>query len=83
MKVEYVVTDCGETYPDDAIEIDAKSWALGEDCAELAAEDFYHNHDGWDVTWPLEFEIYFDGVRQGAYAVDLDWSPDFVARKKP
>lgn len=29
-----------------------------EDAAELCANDYYANHDGWDGSWPLTFAIY-------------------------
>lgn len=53
---------------------DSGSWL-----AEDAADDFFHRHDGWDASWPIEFKLY-DGDRcLGAFSVDVEQRPHFSA----
>jgi len=48
--------------------------------AESAAEDYFHNYDGWDYTWPLEFEIFsFTGESLARFSVDLESEPVFCS----
>lgn len=49
-----------------------------QDVARDAADDFYRNHDGWEVTWPLTFSIFtVKGKHLGNVGVELDFDPMF------
>lgn len=47
--------------------------------AEDAAENFYDEHDGWEVSWPLEFSIYEGDTFLGCFSVDVEYRPHFHA----
>ena len=47
--------------------------------AEEAAQDFFHNHDGWEAIWPVEFTLFNDGQRLGCFTVDVEPQPIFHA----
>jgi hypothetical protein len=49
--------------------------------ADLAAENFFHFHDGWDSCWPLTFILYHTetGPEFGRYSIALDFQPYFHA----
>lgn len=50
--------------------------------AEDAAEDFYHNHDGWESTWPLNFVILDEDFNElGKFVVNMEAVPSFLAYK--
>ena len=82
-KIEYIILDDQETYPDDAVELHRENYAATpRKVAEEAATDYFNNHDGWERSdWPLKFEIYFDGENQGIFEVDQEAIPVFTARK--
>ena len=49
-----------------------------EDVAVEAAEDFHTNHDGWESTWPINFEIIdADGISLGCFKIDCEAVPHF------
>lgn len=51
--------------------------------AEEVAEDYFSNHDGWESSWPTDFEIFdLDGNSLGVYSVELEHTPTFSASKK-
>ena len=51
-----------------------------ETSAEVIAEDYYGNHDGWADDWPITFRIWDEeGVWLGDYMVELDYDPTFNA----
>ena len=53
------------------------SWA-----AEMAAEDYHTNHDGWESTWPLTFVILNDELNElGRFSVDREAVPHFHASR--
>lgn len=46
--------------------------------AEHAAEDFFKNRDGWDVNWPIVFEIYsMNDKLLGTFEIELRQEPVF------
>jgi hypothetical protein len=51
------------------------------DLAELAADDFHSNHDGWEASWPITFGIAAteDGPELARFEVDRDVEPVFSA----
>ncbi len=65
---EYVL----ESYFDDA-----------EDVAVEAAEDYHSNHDGWESSWPIDFEIIdADGISLGTFEIDREAVPHFFLNRK-
>jgi hypothetical protein len=86
-----------ETY-DDAFILQVYDWqrkvyALDdefdlESLAERCAEDFLHNHDGWDYgswtqgTQPITLYIWIDENTKIAYNVHLEYEPTFTATKR-
>jgi hypothetical protein len=51
----------------------------GDWIAEDAAQDHYHEHDGWESSWPVKFSIVFDDGRIETYEIELDHEPSFSA----
>jgi len=49
--------------------------------AEHAAEDYFSCRDGWESSWPLEFEILIKGVSKGFFEVELENVPTFSSTK--
>ena len=50
------------------------------DVAEAAAEDFYHQRDGWECAWPLVFAVYDeDDTCLGSWVVEMVVNPSFRA----
>jgi hypothetical protein len=49
--------------------------------ASDAAEDYFTNHDGFEASWPLNFEIFIDNVSQGIHEVEFENTPTFTATK--
>jgi hypothetical protein len=51
--------------------------------AQDAAEDYHHNHDGWEhSSWPIEIHLYDENEKiLGKFSVDRDVEPVFSARK--
>lgn len=53
-----------------------EEWAL---VATDLADDYHHNHDGWEDDWPLELRIYKDGEEVGRFKVERESQPVFYA----
>ena len=52
----------------------------GARIAEEAAEDHFINHDGWESSWPVNFEIFdLENNTLGVYSVELENRPTFSA----
>ena len=49
--------------------------------ADLAAEHFYNNCDGWEYEWPIKFEMFYDGKSIGTFEVEMSMEPTFGSRK--
>ncbi|MCP1404466.1 hypothetical protein [Achromobacter insolitus] len=52
--------------------------------SESCAEDYYHNHDGFEAHWPLTFAL-FDGITGpeiGRWEVALEYEPSFSASQQ-
>lgn len=74
---EYSVEPHGDRYSfESKFTPDSDGWL-----AEDAAEDFFHEHDGWKSKWPLVFNIYDDGRHLGRYSVDVENQPHFYAAR--
>lgn len=58
------------------------SWDI-ELVAQDAADDFYFEHDGWEVkSWPIIFHIWAPDDRYlGEFSVDMEMLPHFTACK--
>lgn len=50
---------------------------------EECAEDHFHNHDGWESSWPLVFALHDgeNGPEICRYEVEMEAVPQFVATK--
>lgn len=68
---------------DDTFEIEVKYQNIDysvEDVAEEAAEDYYHNHDGWDSSWPQIIYVWNEDEEYlGASEVEMEAQPHFYA----
>jgi hypothetical protein len=54
-----------------------------ENMAEMAAEDFFNNHDGWEENWPKDIFIYNDsGHLMGVCCTQIEAHPVFSATIK-
>lgn len=58
---------------------------IDEEEAEACAEDYFHNHDGFEANWPLTFAIFdgFTGPEIGRWEVELEYKPSFSAAQLP
>jgi len=90
MEEEYIykfwIEDHGETINDGEEFVSACSLKDGLDyIAEVYAEYYHDNRDGWDVTWPITFSISREGVYLGDVSVERESRPHFSASivKKP
>lgn len=77
----YTVEDGNITYGPYEIE---STWGTEhpEWVAEEAAEDFFHNHDGWEHKWPLKISIESGSAymqNQMHFEVDMESVPSFSA----
>ena len=88
MKIYYcVIEDCSEDEKFDTNHYTIDSdWSEneGHDLSEECAEDYYDNHDGWEIgcKWPLTFRLWQeDGCLLGDYSVELESTPVFNSRK--
>lgn len=54
-----------------------------QDLAELAADDYHSNHDGWEASWPIRFGISATehGPEMARFEVDRDVEPVFAASR--
>lgn len=82
-KIEYIILDDQETYPDDAEELEnTLPYTPSQMRAAQRAASQYHDNGGWERNdWPLKFEIYFNGESQGVFDVDREAVPEFTVRK--
>ena len=78
---KYEIENDGERYEFD--HNGASDWETGRVwIAEAAAEDFFHNHDGWEASWPIEFSIFEAGDKfLGTFSVDCKAVPQFLAHR--
>jgi hypothetical protein len=51
-----------------------------EEAAELYADYFHSDRDGWENTWPIEFVVH-DGEKFFIVSVDREYDPVFSASK--
>lgn len=51
-----------------------------EEAAEVYADYFHSERDGWECTWPVEFVVH-DGAGYFVVSVDRDYDPTFNAAK--
>ena len=49
-----------------------------ENEVKYMAEDFFHNHDGWECSWPLNFRVWKEnGELIGDFKVEMEAVPEF------
>lgn len=82
MKIEYIIKCLGDTYPDEAVELQSdvnvynNKLTLPEYSymilAQEAAEHCWKHGAGQDFNWPLDFEIFIDGASVGVFEVYID-----------
>ncbi|KER01074.1 hypothetical protein LGZ99_23840 [Photorhabdus temperata] len=80
-KYEYIIS--GDKYPNDAYEFE--SWwheYYKSYIAEDAAEHYFDYYGGWELNWPIDFEIYINGKILGIFTVSLEMEPSFSTTKK-
>lgn len=55
-----------------------------QDAAELAADDFYNKHSGYECRWPAEIAIFKteNGPEIARFIVQMDMSPTFSGTLK-
>ena len=85
--IQYVVSDEG-TFPEDAYFLDPRhideftpEWEF-ESLSQDAGLDYFDNHDGWESSWPMDIELFIDGLSVGTFTVEMEQVPRFSARKK-
>ena len=53
-----------------------------EDVAATAAENFHDQHDGWESSWPITFEILDEAdISLGSFQVDRELVPHFFVSR--
>lgn len=77
MLVEYTIGDDGCHYEMTTKWGKSNPEYIVEDCAE----DFYHNRDGWDSSWPVDITVYINRESIGTFEVECDFEPTFSATK--
>ncbi|TGQ19272.1 hypothetical protein [Mesorhizobium sp. M00.F.Ca.ET.217.01.1.1] len=71
---EYTFDKEEERYEFDSNFVPDSHWVF-----EDAAEDFYHNHDGWECGWPIRFDVYHGDRWLGTKEVHMEMEPRFRA----
>jgi len=84
MSTKYHYIRAGDGFFGDGYDVECdflpSSWRY---VARACANDYFHNHDGWESNWPLEFEIFTaDGKSIGIFEVAIDYDPYFSPTKK-
>jgi len=81
MRVFYKVDGAGEFHH----EVN-DSWCISRPreqqmLAELCAEHFEHYHDGWEATWPSEFELLDPDTKEAIakFNIEKEYEPTFSA----
>lgn len=70
---QYTVAKDSERYDFDSKFVPESYWLF-----EDAADDFYNNHDGWECSWPMRFDLYDADKWLGAREVHMDMAPQFT-----
>ncbi len=84
MRLEYIISDTFESYPENARKmrnVGKYDHEFIELFAEQCAENYWDNHDGYQSNWPLVFEIFLDGESKGKFDVDMESIPQFYGSK--
>lgn len=74
--VAYYVSDAGDTA------FDFEEDEMTEHEAELAAQDYYESHDGWESKWPLDITLENTDGEKMTFKVDLEMTPNFYATER-
>lgn len=81
MEIYYSIDDQGDWY---GLQLPGSHHeGLSSQTAVECAEDLYHNHDGWEYTWPLAIGMSTkeDGPPEVRFVVDMEPAPQFYARE--
>ena len=49
--------------------------------AQEAAKDYFHNHGGWEGTWPMTIVLESVNGYKSSWSVDMETMPEFIAYK--
>jgi hypothetical protein len=84
--MKYYIKRGGST-PDDAFTLDDHGFDEDLDnaeiLAEVAAEDYHHNHDGWESRWPIVFTLILADGATCDVSVDQEAVPTFCGTLVP
>ena len=78
-KLKYYRPEHGQD-KDDPYEVET-IFGVEEWGAEVAAQDYFDNHDGREASWPMLITV-FDDHTEKTYEVELESAPVFAAREK-
>ncbi|HEY4266791.1 MAG TPA: hypothetical protein VGM94_01235 [Galbitalea sp.] len=57
-------------------------WATdARDAAQMCADHFHSNRDGWESSWPLEFRVRLPDGTTEDYIVEREMVPEFTASR--
>ena len=72
-----VPSDCDESI----YQVEVDTHHSVEERAAIAAEDFYHNHDGNEHSWPMEVIVHDRVGREHRVSVDTEPCIHFTAKR--
>jgi hypothetical protein len=83
MQIKYIIEDNGQTI-DDAFEFET-NWTENnlEELAEATADNYYSEHEGWDASWPLTFQLFTTKKNLGRFKIQLEFDPLFLINTLP
>lgn len=84
MKLLFWRADYGETVESaEPFEVSNFTASDLEFAAELYAEHYWDNRDGWECNWPLEFHVSSEDEKLlGVVSVNMEARPYFYGREK-
>lgn len=78
--MKWYLPEYGET-ADSAIALDDRSdHGHSDTTAEIVADLFHSNHDGWEASWPVVIAL-VDNVAETRWTVDRESVPHFIATR--
>lgn len=78
--MRYYIKDHGET-AGDTLELPGCYLAHDFISAMEAAEDFWHDHNGWDCQWPVTITLVDDDGVESDWDVEMEAVPSFSASR--
>lgn len=80
----YYRPDGGQTAEDAyRLQLDCNWDEDPEYIAQEAAEDYHSNHDGWEISWPLDLVVILTDGSEVRCEIELEPRPHFHARRLP